>query len=323
MTPSPTKPGAGGRRAVLGVPVAALVEIVLLLGAALLCDALFLGGKRFHSWSHHPFWIPVLLAAVQYGTNAGLFAALAATLAILAGHIPPQTLFQDRFAWLSGMVHLPLLWFVAAVVLGELRMRHIRATQALRQELGEASRRENVLAEAYRRLNTAKDALETRLASQMRTSLALYEAAKAIEKLDPAEVLLGVSKLVKSVMNPQLRVLAKRIGFDVCMIVARIENLEELTTDQRSVTPVLFGRTVQKTLRRTDLAFDYQRPGSEFALVLPATPLEGARVVVAKLEDVLQLELAAEEIPARFSFAVQIIHDARNVEEPVEELIGV
>ena len=49
---------------------------VLVLGAALLCDALFLGGTRFRSWSHHPFWIPVLLAAVQYGTNAGLFAAM-------------------------------------------------------------------------------------------------------------------------------------------------------------------------------------------------------------------------------------------------------
>jgi GGDEF domain-containing protein len=465
MTLSPSKPEARARHAVLGIPAAALVEIGLLLGAALLCDALFLGGTRFRSWSHHPFWIPVLLAAVQYGTNAGLLAALAATLALLAGHLPPQGMFQDHFAWYSAMVHLPLLWFVAAVLLGELRMRHIRERESMREQIGEAAHRENVLADAYRRLNAAKDGLETRLASQMRTSLALYEAAKAIEKLDPAEVLLGVSKLVKSVMNPEkfslyllrndslelalaegwtagdsyprlyspasrifreavarqcvlsvanpehefvlngegliaaplivpdtgrvigmlkieklgffdlnfsnvrtfqqlcnwiaaahenavryqaacsdavvnsatelfafgflsrqlamLRVLAERIGFDVSMIVVRIGNVEELTAEQRSVVPLVFGRTVQKALRRTDLAFDYQRTGSEFALVLPATAVEGAQAVIAKLQDALQLELAAESIQARFSFAVQVIHETRKVETPIEELVSV
>jgi hypothetical protein len=334
----------------------------------------------------------------------------------------------------------------------------------MRDQIGEAAHRENVLADAYRRLNAAKDALETRLASQMRTSLALYEAAKAIEKLDPAEVLLGVSKLVKSVMNPEkfslyllrndslelalaegwtagdsyprlygpasrifreavarqcvlsvanhehefvlngegliaaplivpdtgrvigmlkieklgffdlnfsnvrtfqqlcnwiaaahenavryqaacsdavvnsatelfafgflsrqlamLRVLAERIGFDVSMIVVRI-GVEELTTEQRSLVPVVFGRTVQKALRRTDLAFDYQRTGSEFALVLPATAVQGAQAVVAKLHDALQLELAAEGIQARFSFAVQVIYETRKVGTSMEELVSV
>jgi polysaccharide biosynthesis protein PelD len=352
-----------------------------------------------------------------------------------------------------------------AVILGELRMRQIRGKEALQEQFREASRRETVLAEAYQRLNAAKDALETRLAGQIRTSLMLYEAVKAIEKLDPSEVLLGVSKLVKSVMSPEkfslyllrnnslelalaegwtaedfyprrygpgshifreavgrqrvlsvanpedqfalngegliaaplmvpdtgrivgllkieklgfldlnftnvrtfqvlcqwiaaahenavryqaacsdavvnrdtelfafgflsrqlamLGALAKRIGFDVSMIVARIENSEELTPEQFSLAPVVFGRTVRNALRRTDLGFDYRRTGSEFALVLPATSLEGARVALNKLGTALREELALEGIPARLSFAVQVIHDTGNVEQPLEELVGV
>jgi polysaccharide biosynthesis protein PelD len=158
MKASLSKSGGRARGAVVGIPAAALVEIALLLGAALLCDAIFLDGTRFRSLPQHPFWIPVLLVAVQYGTNAGLAAATAATLALLAGNLPPQAVFQDRFAWFSEIVHLPLLWFVAAVVLGELRMRQIREREGLRERLGEASHRENVLAEAYKRLNAASGA---------------------------------------------------------------------------------------------------------------------------------------------------------------------
>jgi polysaccharide biosynthesis protein PelD len=465
MKASQSKSGGRASGAVVGIPVAALVEIALLLGAALLCDTLFLDGTRFRSLPQHPFWIPVLLVAVQYGTNAGLAAATAATLALLAGNLPPQAVFQDRFAWFSEVVHLPLMWFIAAVVLGELRMRQIRERQALREQLAETSHRENVLAEAYKRLIAAKEALETRLAGQMRTSLTLYEAAKGIEKLDPSEVLLGVSKLVKSIMNPEkfslylvrndslelalaegwtsgdgyprrygpgsrifheavggqrvlsvanpddefvlagegliaaplmvpdsgrvagmlkieklgfldlnfsnvktfqvlcqwigaayenavryqtacsdrvvnretellafgflsrqlamLRGLAKRIGFDVSMIVVRLENEEELTPEQRTLAPLVFSRTVPKVLRRTDLAFDYRRTGSEFVLVLPATTVEGARAVIAKLESALREELAGEGVQALFSFGAEVIYDTGIVEQPVEELIGV
>lgn len=464
-SPSRSAERAYRGRTVLGVRAVALAEIILLLGTALLIDWLFFDGTRFRSLLLHPFWIPVLLVTVQYGTNAGLISAVAATFALLAGNLPPQAIFQDRFAWLFGIVRLPLLWFVAAVVLGELRTRQIREREALREQLGEVSRRENVLAEAYKRLSAAKEALETRVAGQLRTSLSLYEAAKGIEKLDPSEVLLGVSKLIRSVMNPEkfslyllrnnalelalaegwtstdryprlyrpgsrifremvgrqrvlsvanpddelvlagegliaaplivpdtgrvigilkieklgfldlnfnnvqtfqllcqwiaaahenavlyqaarsdavvnyetelfaygflsrqlamLETLAKRIGFDVSLIVVQVENSDELSSEQRALVPAAFGRAVQQVLRRSDLAFDYRRTGSEFALVLPATTVEGARVVVDKLTFAFGEELVGAASQARFSFAVQAIHDTRSVGEPVEELLSV
>jgi GGDEF domain-containing protein len=148
-----------------------------------------------------------------------------------------------------------------------------------------------------------------------------YQAACSDAVVNSATELFAFGFLSRQLA--MLRVLAERIGFDVSMIVVRIGNVEELTAEQRSVVPVVFGRTVQKALRRTDLAFDYQRTGSEFALVLPATAVEGAQAVIAKLQDALQLELAAESIQARFSFAVQVIHETRKVETPIEELVSV
>lgn len=445
------------RGSIFGLRYTALVELCLLLALTLAVDRIFFDGTRFRSLALHPFWIPVLLLSAQYGTNAGLLAAIASTVALLAGNLPAQGLLEDRFVWLFETARLPLLWFAASIVLGELRTRQLRASEQARRDLDEACRRENVLVEAYKRLEAAKEALETRVAGQLRTALAMYEAARGIEKLDPSEVLLGVSTLVRSVMNPErfslyllqngslelvlaeggtaedvlprfyrpetrlfqeivgrqrvlsvanpededvlegdgmiaaplvaassgrvvgmlkieklgfldlnfsnvqtfqvlcrwigtayenalryqaaradavvnsetelfaygflsrqlamLELLARRIGFDVTMIVMRLENPEDLTAEEQIRVPVALSRTVKTVLRRSDLAFDYRRTGQEFALVLPATRVEGARLVIAKLAEALREELRTEAPQARFAFRVQAIHDTSVAQE--------
>ncbi len=461
-TPEP-KPASRSllRGSIFGLRYTALFEIGLLLGLTLAVDRVFFDGTRFRSLALHPFWIPVLLLSAQYGTNTGLLAAIASTIALLAGNLPPQGLLEDRFTWLFETTRVPMLWFLASVVLGELRTRQLREADKIRGDLGEARRRENVLVDAYKRLETAKEALETRVAGQLRTALALYEAARGIEKLEPSEVLPGVSTLVRSVMNPErfslyllqngalelvlaeggtpedvlprfyypetrlfqetigrqrilsvanpededvlagvgmiaapliatasgrivgmlkieklgfldlnfsnvqtfqvlcrwigaayenalryqaaradavvnsetelfaygflarqlamLELLARRIGFDVTMIVMRLENPEDLTAEQQARVPVALSRTVKIVLRRSDLAFDYRRTGQEFALVLPATRVEGARIVIGKLEEALGEELKTEAPQARFSFGAQAIHDTRPAMGPESE----
>jgi hypothetical protein len=158
------------RSSTFGVRHPAFLEIVLFLAFALAIDWLFLDGTRFRSMSLHPFWILVLLVTVQYGTNAGLFAAIASTAALLAGNVPIQPAFQDRFQWLFEIMRLPLLWCLTAVTLGELRMRQIRERERLRGQVAEASRRDKILTDGYKRLNALKEALETRVAGQLRTA---------------------------------------------------------------------------------------------------------------------------------------------------------
>jgi GGDEF domain-containing protein len=117
--------------------------------------------------------------------------------------------------------------------------------------------------------------------------------------------------------------LARRIGFDLTMIVVRLENADELTDAQRVRVPIAFGQMVSKVLRQSDLAFDYQRTGAEFAVVLPATKANGAYQVIDKLQAGIRMELAADAPQARFAFSVHAIHDtdpAKRVEEPSSEL---
>jgi hypothetical protein len=446
-----SRPSVKSGRTVAGIRVSAIVEVVLFLGLALAVDHFFFDGNRFRSARQHPFWIPVLLVSIQYGTNAGLLAALAATGALLIGNLPPQPISEDRFAWLFEAAKLPLMWLVAAVVLGELRVRQLRERAALRRQLEETASRERVLTDAYKRLSGVKDALETRLASQLKSAVGMYEAVRAIEKLDPSEVLMGMANLVRSVMNPEkfsawllhngrldlavregwsdqdelptryapdsalfqevvarqrvlsvanpddapaltgagmvaapivvpdtgrvigmlkieklgfldltfsnlqmlkvlcqwigaaydnalrfqtaraesvvntetelfaynylsrqlsfLSVLAMRVGFDLTMIVVRLENPDDLTDEQRALVPRAFSRAASQALRKTDLAFDYQRTGTEFAIILPASPVSHAEVVIQKLRIALAVYPGAEAPDARFTFAVHAIHD--------------
>lgn len=437
-------------RTVAGVRLSAILEIALFLGIALAVDHAFFDGTRFRSAHQHPFWILVLLVSAQYGTTAGLLAAAAAGVALLAGNIPPQLISQDRFAWAFEVYRLPLMWFVSAVVLGELRMRQLHERISLREQLRETSEREQILATAYKRLGAAKDALETRLASQLKSAVSMYESVRAIEKLNPSEVLMGTGDLIRSVMNPEkfsawllnngrleptiregwseqdvvrdygpeselfveivarqrllsvansddaaalagagvaaapivvpdsgrvigmlkieklgfldltfsnlqmlkvlcqwigaaydnavryqtaraesavntetelfaygylsrqlsfLSALAVRAGFDLAMIVVRLENAHQLTDEQRAAAPRAFSRAASQALRKTDLAFDYQRTGTEFAIILPASPVGQSEVVVGKLRAALATELRQDAPDARFAFAVHVIHE--------------
>jgi hypothetical protein len=450
-----TNPGQGtaAGRSVAGIRLSALLEIALFIGVALIVDRMFFDGTRFRSASQHPFWIPVLLVSVQYGINAGLVAAAAASVALLAGNVPPQSISQDRFAFVFEVCRLPLMWFISAVVLGELRMRQIRERSALRRELVDTNEREQTVTAAYKRLGVTKDALETRLAGQLRSTVGMYESVRAMEKLNPSEVLMGMGDLIRSVMNPEkfsayllkngrlemaaregwseqdepqrdygpesdlfmeivarqrvlsvanpvdatvlagdgvaaapivvadtghvigmlkieklgfldltfsnlqmLKVLCQWIGaaynnalryqaareesvvntetelfaygyfsrqlsflsdlavradFDLAMIVVRLNNADQLPPEKRAAVPRAFGRAAARALRKTDLAFDYQRTGTEFVIILPASPAGQTQVVVGKLRASLAAEQQNEAPDAQFTFTVHVIHETK------------
>jgi hypothetical protein len=189
-------------RRVLGFRLAALLEVIVLLGAAVLADEFLLSADRFTWLAPHPFWVVVLLAATQYGTREGLAAAALATVALLVGRMPEQGFGEELNAWLLRVGTMPVLWFVAGLVLGEIRDSHRRETDSLRQDLSDLQKQAHAIAEAYERLTTSRGELETRVAGQVRTVQAMYAAARAIERQVTGEVLMGVAPLVRSVLSP-------------------------------------------------------------------------------------------------------------------------
>lgn len=180
-----------------------VLETCLFLAIAVAIDWLFLDGTRYRGFTHHPFWIIVLLTTVQYGTNAGLLATVASTVTLLAGNVPPQPVSGDMYSWLADITRLPLLWFLVSVTMGELRVRQIGEANKLRENLEASANREKHLTDAYQRLNALRQTLEARVAGQLKTAVGIHEAARRIEKLDPEEVLMGVSGLLRAVINPK------------------------------------------------------------------------------------------------------------------------
>jgi len=437
------------QRHIFGLRVSAIVEIGLFLLVALILDAIFGGGDRYWGVEPHPFWIIVILVAAQYGVPEGILAVIASTLALLVGNLPQQQFDQLMYDYLYEISINPLMWTAAAVVIGVLRERHIRERADLREALKLAKEREEKIAESYEWVRDLKQKMELRIAGQLRTSIDTYRAAKAVEKLNPQDVLEGVSELIRAVMSPDqfsvflrengtatttimsgwtdhdnyprqydassrlfqevignrktlciindehehilagdgmlagplldtesgqvvgmLKIeklgftemnlssieafraicewvgmafvnagkyqtakeesvinpehnlmtkgyfkrytdyigsLAKRLNFDVSMIVIKLVDAEKLDPAVMERVARELSRIVDKVLRTVDLAFDYQADEGQFSIVLPATSKKGARIVQEKIEKDLASIKSMNN--ATFTFMVHSIHE--------------
>lgn len=92
-----------------------------------------------------PYWLPILLLSLQYGTVAGLLAAGAATLAYVMNGLPEQNIDEHHFAYLLRVWSLPILWIGVSLVLGQFRMRQIELKQQLQAGLNQRTREAKAL----------------------------------------------------------------------------------------------------------------------------------------------------------------------------------
>lgn len=102
--------------------------------------------------------------------------------------------------------------------------------------------------------------------------------------------------------------LGKRLNFDVTMLVVKLSNAETLPYDTRVKASRLFAETVDASLRKVDMAFDYQQHSETFSIVLPATNREGADIVRKKLQDQLAKAMHTLDDNIRFSYTITPLH---------------
>jgi hypothetical protein len=179
----------------------ALVEIAVFFAVSLAVDHWWGQADRFGGVEPHPFWIIVLLMAVQYGTREALVASAAAAVALLAGHLPVQSFDQDVHQYVIQVLMRPLLWMIAAVVLGELRGRHRQLQVETAERLRNAERQIELLSRAHTELTETRTRLETRLAGQLRTAAGVLDAGRRVDALDPGQVLAGATELLRTALN--------------------------------------------------------------------------------------------------------------------------
>nr|CRH06951.1 conserved protein of unknown function [Candidatus Magnetococcus massalia] len=442
---------------VLGVRVSALVELAIFYAIMFALDYGLGGGNRFMETTPHPFWFIVLVISIQYGTTEGLLAAFFSTLALRVMNVPEPAFNQEVFDYILSLMRQPMMWFMAAVIMGELRVRQHRFQMELRDTLVETRKREDLITDAYNRVNRVKEALETRAAGQMRTVVSSIQAAKSVEQQEPTMVYSGASDIVQTVLNPKkfslyaleegvlnLKVnrgwtpedkykqkilgtdpiyqravgekkflavtkpdqrealdregvmagpllnketgavagmmkieelgfmdlnvstvenfralcewigtsldnanryqeaksdsvlnhehqlfsfgffpkqvqiftsLAMRLKFEVCLLIIRLENADDLNLEERRKIPATLSQACQTVMRTTDMAFDYERPGYEFALLLPATPVDNLHFVTTKLDTAIE-EIVHPVAPrSKFSVQIQILHQLEKKED--------
>jgi len=181
----------------------AVIELILFFTIALALDYVLFDGTRYREISLHPFWLPVLLLSVQYGTSAGLVAAATASSVLLIGNMPPQSLFQDLYAYMYEVSLNPLMWFAGAVLVGELRMRHVRERDALRNALAKAKQQNEVTTQAYQTLRDANTKLMVQIAGQSKTVNMTLPAIHLINKMELDEIIEGCIEAVRCIINPE------------------------------------------------------------------------------------------------------------------------
>lgn len=190
-------------RRMLGVRAVAWLEIGLFFAVVLAVDFLLLDGDRFWDVRPHPFWLIVILLAVQYGANASLVAALAASLALTVGNLPPPELGADVFEYWAGIGLRPALWVGVGQILGQMRDRELVERTRLQTRISLLEHQNQLIAQGFEELKRTKAALEARIARQFRTVITTYRAAQSMDVTDGARLSRGLDQLIQSVLSPQ------------------------------------------------------------------------------------------------------------------------
>ncbi|MGE0769224.1 MAG: hypothetical protein AB7L90_22495 [Hyphomicrobiaceae bacterium] len=147
-------------------PLAALLEIAILVVCPGLLDLFVAGFPSLNDTQPHFFWLPVLLLTLQYGSASGLLAAGAAIVFASILGWPEQEIGENHFAYLLRIWLQPVLWIAAAVILGQLRLRQIERKQSLAQSVERLTEQRAALAEHAQHLRERCDRLERVIATR-------------------------------------------------------------------------------------------------------------------------------------------------------------
>jgi polysaccharide biosynthesis protein PelD len=167
----------------------ALIELAVFLGAAAIVQLSVLDPGTLASLRPHPFWIPVVLISLQYGTMDGIAAVAASIITRWLLGWPLLGADEDYLAYVSRALYEPVLWLGAAIIIGEFRLRQIGENRRLRAQLDELDRQRELLARHVTDTNEHVRRLELRLsASHPHRAVELIDALSILHSSEIYEV---------------------------------------------------------------------------------------------------------------------------------------
>jgi len=140
-------------------------EILLMLATVPLIDFSGFLSFRLADLQPSPLWVPVVLAGALYGRGPGLLTALFAS-AISIGMVWTEVgNYVDVYAFIIDNAVSPILWLLAALVLGNIRERHRDALIRAEADSAQRTIEAQTLAQRVQLLGREVGVLEHRIAS--------------------------------------------------------------------------------------------------------------------------------------------------------------
>lgn len=135
-----------------------------------------------------------------------------------------------------------------------------------------------------------------------------YQTVKSESVINPERGILTFNYFKRQ--SDYLAKLAKRVGFDLSVLVIKLNDAKSFNDTDRVTIARQIGESVRSVLRSVDLAFDYQTDGEEYSVLLPATTATGANIVRDKIAKDIAKNLHGKR-DAGFTYIVQALHEVR------------
>lgn len=178
-----------------------LLEIVNLIGLAIVADLILFDGTAFAKLIPNPMWLLVLVMVWRHGTGYGIMAAALCAIYFLYA----RGMVTEELNWLlvtPNYMMEPILWFVAAVIVGELRRRERQHYIVLEECLNEKRREHDATATELDSINKKCDALQAQLQAQIDVAQYALSMIRQLDKLTPDTITDWIVDIVVNVLDP-------------------------------------------------------------------------------------------------------------------------
>jgi hypothetical protein len=172
-----------------------LAELLVLFGILFGIDHLLLSGDAFATVEPNPYWLPVLVLAMSYGTGMGLAAAaIASLLWIMAPHQWPSG--TDQLGEQHQLSLLPLLWTMAALLIGEVTASRKARYESLSKRHEELADDWEKAAATFANLSKINRDLQVRIAAEQKIGGQAISAAAGLVQPDQLSQTEALTRLI-------------------------------------------------------------------------------------------------------------------------------
>ncbi|WP_150291406.1 hypothetical protein [Sphingobium estronivorans] len=177
-------------------------EMLILFAALVATDKGFLHGDAFSGLNPNPYWLPVLIMAIAYGTGMGLLAGVIASALWLSW----STVWSGPADHLEQQLRLsvqPMLWMVTALIVGEVTASRRNRIADQRRQQQAMDRNWTKLADVIARLTDTNRRLQVRIATEQRTVVHAIAAGLDLSEADPERQVDALTRMIALVAQTE------------------------------------------------------------------------------------------------------------------------